>query len=306
MRRHRHLDARSGQLEVVPVAPGSAASGAAPPESGHASVPTDPRSVKRTVRPRFPLHVALPAVAAAALALTASPADAQEGDAATDSTANLRGQVVSAMTGGPLGNARVLLKTSNRGAVTDSTGHFVIRDAPAGPDTVHVSLIGFAEQQVPLTLKPGRTTRVTLLLSKSVLKVEDITVEVEKEELPAKMAGFERRRKRGLGHFLTPEQIDQRNARQPSDLLRTVPGVSVGAHRLGGSNVRITRNAVGQCEPVYYIDGVMRQGYHIDELNAQDILAMEIYRGPSETPTRFQFRSQGCGTIVVWTEEGGV
>lgn len=250
---------------------------------------------------RAPCAAAL--LLAAALVLAAPlPLSAQE-SAAPDSTANLVGQVVSAMTGGPLPSARVVLKVANRGAVTDSSGQFALRDVPAGRDTVQVSLIGFAEEQVPLTLKADRTTRVTFLLSETVLKVEDITVEVERERT-GKLAGFEDRRRRGFGHFITPEEIEERNPQQTSDLLRGVPGVSVGPSRLGGAKVRITRQPVGNCDVTYWVDGQPLSNYNIDEMNRDDVLAMEIYRGPSETPQRFKWRNTGCGTIVIWTREG--
>lgn len=253
---------------------------------------------------RLPRTVLLLAVAGLLTAMTADPAAGQDGRAGADSTATLTGQVVSAMTGGPLDAARVVLKSSGRGAVTDSTGHFTIVDAPAGPDTVRVSLIGFAQEQVPLELKPDHTTRVTFLLSETVLKVEDISVEVERER-SGKLSGFEKRRKVGLGHFITPEEIEERDARRPSDLLRTVPGVSVGSYRLGQADVRVTRGPVGNdCDVTYWVDGVAYSDYHIDDLNQDDLLAIEIYRGPSETPQRFLFRNEGCGTIVVWTREG--
>lgn len=246
------------------------------------------------------------ALAGGLIALAAAPAPAQEEARPDTATATLAGQVVSAMTGGPLENARVVLESSGRGAVTDSTGEFVIPDAPAGTDTVRVSLIGFAEEQVPLTLKADRTTRVTLLLSETVLKVEDITVEVEQPARSAKLRGFEKRRKTGHGHYIGPEEIEQRNAQRSSDYLRAVPGVSVGASRLGRAEIRVTRNPVGkQCDPVVWLDGVPYPDYHIDQLNRDDIMAIEIYRGPSETPPRFDFQGEGCGTIVVWTQEGG-
>mgnify|MGYP006292694717 CR=1 FL=1 len=251
---------------------------------------------------RRPRTLLLVAVAGLLPFVTAAPAAAQEASGA-DSTATLTGQVVSAMTGGPLDNASVVLKTSGRGAVTDSTGRFTIVDAPAGRDTVRVSLIGFAQEEVPLELKPDHTTRVTFLLSETVLKVEDISVEVQRERV-GKLSGFEKRRKMGLGHFITPEEIEERNARRPSDLLRVVPGVSVGSYRLGQADVRITRGPVNTgCDVTYWVDGVPYRDYHIDDLNQDDLLAIEIYRGPSETPQQFLFQNEGCGTIVVWTRE---
>lgn len=242
----------------------------------------------------------------AGVLLLPAAAPAQEGgddSAAEDSTATLTGQVVSAMTGGPLGDVRVLLKGSGLGAFTDSTGRFTIPDAPPGRDTVQVSLIGFAEEQVPLTLEGGHVTRVTLMLSESVLRVEDITVEVRRESGIGKLAGFWKRKKTGLGAFLTPRQVEEKNAHHTSDYLRGIPGVRVGPNRFGKAPVKISRARMN-CEPTYYVDGTITRGFHIDEMNQDDILAIEVYRGPSEAPARFSFQGGSCGTIVIWTREG--
>ncbi len=220
-----------------------------------------------------------------------------------DSTATLTGRVVSAMTGGPLESVRVVLKRSGLGAFTDSAGEFTIRDAPPGPDTVEVSLIGFAEEQVGLSLKPGHVTRVTLMLSETVLRVEDITVEVRRRDEIGKLSGFWERENRGLGAFVTPEEIEERDPHHPSSLLRGIAGVQVGAYRFGRAPIRITRSRT-DCEPVYYVDGVIRQSFHLDDINRDDILALEVYRGASETPPRFRFQGGTCGTIVIWTREG--
>jgi hypothetical protein len=44
----------------------------------------------------------------------------------------------------------------------------------------------------------------------------------------------------------------------------------------------------------------------IDEIGANDIFAVEIYRGASTVPTEFitNGRTQ-CGVIVVWTKRNG-
>lgn len=245
------------------------------------------------------------ALAAVTLA-TASPASAQgqeQDRARRDTTATLTGRVVSAMTGGPLPDARVVLKGAGLGAFTDSTGQFRIPNVPPGSDTVQVSMVGFAEEQLPIDLRPAATTTVTLLLSETVLRMEEISVTVERER-SGKLAGFERRRKRGFGHFLTPEEIEEKNVQHTSDLLRGVPGIRVGAYRLGRTPVQVVRRGE-PCEPRYWVDGVSKSSFNIDDLNRDDVMAMEIYRGPAETPARFG-ASAGCGIIVIWTQEGGV
>lgn len=238
----------------------------------------------------------------AGLLLAAAPAGLAGQEARGDSAATLTGRVVSAMTGGPLPDARVVLKSSRRGTFTDSTGRFAIADVQPGQDTVQVTMLGFAEEQLPIQLEPGATTQVTLLLSETVLRMEEITVTVERERT-GKLTGFERRRKAGMGHYITPEDIEEMQIRRPSDIVRRVPGIIVGAARLGSAPVHVVRRA-SRCQPTYFVDGVPRKGMMMDELNRDDVLAVEVYRGPAETPPQFQSLGGTCGTIVVWTQEG--
>lgn len=255
--------------------------------------------------PSAALRGVLPVALTIALLALAIPrsAPAQEADGEEAQTpAVLTGQVVSGMTGGPLENARVVLQSSGLGAITDSAGSFVIADIPPGRETIEVSLIGFAEEEVSLDLRAGTTTEVTFLLSETILRVEEITVTVERERT-GKLMGFERRSRQGLGHFLSPEEIADMNPQYTSDLVRSVPGVSVGAARMGGAEVRITRGS-RNCSPAIFLDGIHQRGMELDDLNRDDVMAIEVYRGPSETPPQFATQGTSCGIMVVWTQDG--
>ncbi len=226
-------------------------------------------------------------------------------EAPDDSTATLAGRVVSAMTGGPLADARVLLTGSGRGTFTDSAGTFRIADVPAGLDTVNVELIGFADQSTPLRLKPEATTRVTFLLSETVLKVEDLRVEVAANPLRDPLNEFRRRKALGNGYFITPEEIERQDPENPSDLLRRVPGIDVEPYQAGGNtDIRVVRAALN-CRPTFYLNGALWPRHHIDELSREQILALEIYRGSAETPPQFMQGRSRCGAIVIWTRQGG-
>lgn len=251
---------------------------------------------------------ALAALLAAAFGPSAAAAqDGSSGRAATaDSTATLVGKVVSAMTGGPLDDARVVLTSSGLGAFTDSAGGFRIADAPAGfVDTVEVSLIGYAEQTVPLRLQPGATNRATFSLSETVLRVSDLQVEVERSPLRYTLSEFERRRKTANGYFVTPQMIERQDPVYPSDILRRVPGVTVGARVNGEAEIRFVHSTVN-CYPTLYLNGAPWPRHNLDELSPEQILALEVYRGTSEVPLRFQGPGRAdCGVIVVWTPQGG-
>lgn len=223
----------------------------------------------------------------------------------TDSLANLRGRVMSALTGGPLENAHVQLLEAGRGGITDSTGRFSIMDVPPGDETVKVRLIGFSEDSLPIDLRAGHTTDVTFLLDRNVLRLEEISVTVDRP-IRDELQEFYRRKEIGLGWFIGPGDIERRKPQRPSDLLRTVPGVEVMPVRFGKSFVRF-RRAVGnrRCEPALFVDGVHTKAMDLDDIDRSDLLALELYRGPGEIPAEFTRGSGNCGAIVAWTRVYG-
>lgn len=235
----------------------------------------------------------------------AQDAGEREGQDGGD-TAVLTGRVVSALTGGPLENASVSLPEVGIGALTDSTGHFRIVDVPAGRREVKVTLIGFAEASMPIDLEPGHTTRVTLLLDRSVLKMEDISVTVNRPLRP-ELEGFYDRRKQGFGAFFSPGDIEEIDPQRTVDLLRRVPGVRVIPMGYGQSVVRMERAPANRdCPPAIFVDGQFARHMNVEDIPAEDLVAMEVYRGASEVPGEFRHLTAGaCGSIVIWTRLHG-
>jgi hypothetical protein len=221
-----------------------------------------------------------------------------------DTTATLTGVVVSAMTGGRLPNARVVLVKSGYGAFADSTGAFRIPRVPPGLDTVEVSLIGYASARAPIVLQAGATTSATFSLSETVLRVEELHVTVRQAAAMGKLARFEEHKRHGMGYYITPSMVADRHARHSSDLLRMVPGLEVGPFNLGHADVRVVR-ATLNCNPPIYVDGLLSPNLRIDDVDPADVMAVEVYRGPSETPAEYERGRNNCGAIVVWTQQGG-
>lgn len=243
------------------------------------------------------------ALLALAVLLTVSCWPSSAAGQGSDSTATLTGTIHSATSGSPLENVRVALRRSGRATVTDSAGRFALEDLPPGADTLQVQLIGFAEESAPLALTPGHITRVTLELSETVLTVEEIEVTVRRSRAGTRIAGFIQRREKGHGVFIGPDEIEESRATRSSDILRSVPGVRVSSAGIGRSSITIQRGQ-RRCEPFVYVDGLPARDYHIDNLSPDDLLALEVYRGASETPPQFRFRGGQCATLVIWSREG--
>jgi hypothetical protein len=245
------------------------------------------------------LFLALP------IALSGQEEESQEAPQETRRPAQLVGQVVNASTGLPIEGAVVASLASGFGGITDSTGNFRIPQVYAGTDTLEVRYIGYEVSSTEVTLEANETTRVTLLLSQTVVRVADLTVEVRRDRRSLKLAGFLERREKGFGMFWTPRDIRARNPRLPSDLLRGLPGVHVGRIEHGVAEVYVGRNVRRDCPPAVYVDGVYQSGLQVDDIPREELGAVELYRGASDTPMEYM-RTAGrtCGAILIWTPDG--
>lgn len=114
-----------------------------------------------------------------------------------------------------------------------------------------------------------------------------------------RMRDFWRRRERGLGRFLTRADIERRNPVVVSDLLRTIPGISV----YRGRTTQILSTRFGRrCGPGMWLDGIQLVDSDIDNLvTPQGVEAIEVYLGSAETPPQFSSPQSACGAIVIWT-----
>jgi hypothetical protein len=243
------------------------------------------------------------ALAAAFVASAATVIGQEEETQEARLPAVLIGQVVNASTGLPIDGAVVNLIGSGYGAITDTLGNFRIPQTWAGPDTLEVRYIGFEPSRTALTLADNEITRVTLLLSQTVVRVADLVVEVRQTRRSRNLQGFVERMQRGFGEFFTPGDIRNRNPRLPSDLLRGIPNVSVGPIRYGRAEVSLGRGTRLGCPPALYLDGVYQAGMFLDDIPAEDLGAVEVYVGATDTPMQFMRTSSTCGAIAIWTPE---
>jgi len=132
------------------------------------------------------------------------------------------------------------------------------------------------------------------------------------------LIGFDRRRQ-GPGRFFTRQDIDERDPYCLSDLLTSVPDISVVAVGAGTRVVRMMRR--GGCTPTIYLNGatildvpnppmpigmqsdaVATLHFDIDQwVSPDEVEGVEIYRGPAEVPVEFSTVGSECGVIVIRT-----
>lgn len=160
-----------------------------------------------------------------------------------------------------------------------------------------------------------------------------VTVSATARDRLLERVGFTERSQHSVGHFLTSEEIARKSNFQFTDLLRGVPGLSVGIDKYGNDVVTSSRaggsvlNGTHGCVQ-YFVDGqpwgnaalesmgmgpqdsaankmlagiAMETARQINvSLKKSDILGIEVYHGGG-APSYFNQGGHNCATIVVWT-----
>jgi hypothetical protein len=255
--------------------------------------------------------------AVASASALAGAMNAQAAPAATAATTTLSG-VVTNLNGVPIPRVEVVILGIDLRAVSNDSGVYEFLAAPVGRVRMVARRIGFEPEEGRATLEPGRHKQVDFEM-KGIPEQLD-SVMIREMGGNGRMADFWARRMNGVGAFITRADIERRHPHMSSDLLRTVTGVkvSMGENTFERANITMGRNTqlsrsgrnsgaslANDCKVSYYVDGSSVPGgtFHMDDMSPLAIEAVEVYRGPAETPARFRQRDTACGVIVIWTRE---
>jgi hypothetical protein len=94
-------------------------------------------------------------------------------------TANRRntGRVTRVGTASPVQGAQVQIVGTERGAVTDALGRFLITAVPAGSHIIRAQFLGFGAVERPVTVESGGTAQVAIELREEAIAL-DAVVEI--------------------------------------------------------------------------------------------------------------------------------
>lgn len=238
-------------------------------------------------------------VRAVALALCAGAVSLA---AESEAQAGVRGAVVDSL-GGAIPGAQIRVQGSSASAITDETGVFRIQRIPAGAVVLNVRRLGY---------KPAARTLEHAGAAESVIEIRLAavpevlpTVEVRRraQASDARLAGYNARREKRVGHFVTRDQIERHDSPRFADVLRGVPGLVVKPLR--GSGGGRTVSIRGNCSPLVFIDGfpAASGALDLDMIDLSTVEGIEIYSGLATVPSEF-LSVQGterCGVIAIWS-----
>jgi hypothetical protein len=151
-------------------------------------------------------------------------------------------------------------------------------------------------------LTSRQAQRVTIKLPKFVAMIDPVVVNARRAANLDRV-GFSQRQKTGMGYYIGPEQLKDRNPNYVTDILRTAPGLRITSSP-DGDVVSSSRNVgLGDCVQ-YFVDDVpwqsMEPGDVNQFVNAPEVVAVEVYQG-SQVPAQFSRGTGSCTTIVIWT-----
>ena len=210
--------------------------------------------------------------------------------------------------GAPVPEADVSIPSAHLLTRTDNAGAFVLTRVDAGQAELSVRRLGYAPRSVQVDVKPNANDTLVVVMVAQALELPGVAIDEQTKRHLLWIEDFYRRRAKGIGGtFYTRDDIEARHASRISDVLREAPGVRFIRTR-GGSGIRFDSpaNMRRDCLPQYFVDGQRVPNLEIDDLPARDIEGVELYAGPSSTPTQFQQGAvSSCGTVVIWSRVPG-
>ncbi len=199
---------------------------------------------------------------------------------------------------GVAGAALTLVGDSSRAARSDSTGGFEM-NVPSRSSYLDVRAVGFRPTDVELTMVGDRLDLKPIQLERVPPQLE--TVIVTSDPYAHEREGFEYRRSRGLGFFISDSALRRIPQVTAMTVMSMVPRTMARGGRLP---VLMLRRGSGFCSPRFFHDG-----YDVGTLTGPftpdqvDLLKrakrIEIYTANMAPPQYNDF--DGCGVVVVWT-----
>lgn len=236
-------------------------------------------------------------------AVTAGPLLAQTGSRMT-------GRVVDKSSGHAIASAQIRYVGDGRTVSSDSAGRFSLLALPSGTSEFVVRAASFPDLRAVVDLAAGKESVQVFEMDSTAAGRSPRTLSPVTITAPAappvsyRLVDFERRRKTGRGQYLTEEELLKSGAMNLQDAVRPLRGVTEECSFVGIDRcvLRMSRAPV-HCQPDYVVDERLNNDFG-PYTPIRDIVAIEVYSGPSDVPGEFAGRTAGCGVIVIWTRSG--
>jgi hypothetical protein len=231
--------------------------------------------------------------------------------------------VVDAESGAPLPGAQLRISALQQVARSDESGRAMLRRIPAGRVAIEVRRMGYLPASTEATLSGRDTLELEIALERAALAMDTVRVQAAAPALAPGLETFERRRERGVGHFIEPKALEAQGTREFATVVaERMPGVRAvygndGISRYLVSTRQRARDALlgrspdddkrtqGKlpklaCVMHVYLDGVFISDYDVSFIDTAGIMAVEVYQ--ADAPAELRRPGSDCGVVVLWTK----
>jgi hypothetical protein len=183
--------------------------------------------------------------------------------------------------------------------VSGSSGRFSFPGLVPGRYLLSVRALGYSTLAEEIEV-----TGVSLLeiaMVPEAVALEPVIVVTRRSRYLENVGFFQRREAGRTRTTFTRGEVLAISGNLLSDVLRTVPGVTLRRTRTGTSAVLFR----GGCQPDLVLDGVnLGRGAFIDDvIRPRDVEGLEVHRGGTRL---LPFSNSACGTLVVWSADPSV
>ena len=212
--------------------------------------------------------------------------------------------------GADIGILRTPLKIS-----TGARGRFRITDVQMGTYIITVRRFGYSPIASVISVNAGDTLRLSYALQPLGGGSRLDTVRVTERRTSRNLMEFERRRRLGVGRFLTATDLEKRGSVDISTVLRSFSTIWVARDdNTGVTSLQARRDqgnmlqaqGAGSCPVQVIVDNVpMPRDADVELLpRPKEIAGVEVYGGPAGTPSQFGGLDRRCGMVIIWTRDG--
>ena len=237
--------------------------------------------------------------------------------AASQESGVIRGRVTGSGSGEPLPAVQVAVTGTQRGAVTNEAGEYVIVGVPAGTWTVTARRIGFGAAQSRVAVTAGGTANADFTLSPAAVTLGEVVstgtaVPAERREIGTSIGSIDSSAVTRSGAVTVDQALQGKIAGAQISQNSGNPGG-------GGISVRLrgTSSFISGADPLYIVDGVIVDNSsselrnlgsrsnvqnRLADLNPADIERIEVVRGAAAAAL-YGSRANN-GVVQIFTKRG--
>lgn len=201
-----------------------------------------------------------------------------------------------------IAGAELSVEGSPLRAVSESDGRYHFAGVAVGVVRMRVRRLGFRPTVMDLELGTGGLSDVEIQLVQVVQQLEPLAVIGQYEAYVGRLAGFNERRQRKVGHFITLERLERTHSFSMTDALRDVPGVTI---RQIGVIQKAVRIRGSPCPPLVFIDGSPATAgeFDLESIDLGMVEGIEVYSGSATVPAEFAGprNLDRCGVVAIWS-----